>query len=61
MDGPYHPDLDHEGRHGVVDERGTPVLVIETAAAAQHMAQAMNVGAFECQARTLHAIRTLGS
>ena len=60
-DGPYRPDSDHDGRPAVVDEKGRPVVTVATAAAAQDLAQAMNVGAFEQQAQTLAAIRRMGS
>ena len=60
-DGPYKPDYDQDGRPAVVDEKGRPVVTVATAAAAQDLAQAMNVGAFEQQAQTLAAIRRMGS
>ena len=61
MDGPYTPSQDHDGRHTVSDDQGRSVVVLETARAAQDLAMAMNVGAFEVQARQLHAIRSMGS
>lgn len=60
-DAPYRSDTDIDGRHVVIDDRGRRVLVVETAAAARHMAEALNVGAFESEAKTLYAIRTMGS
>ena len=60
-DGPYKPDSDPFGRPAVVDENGRPVVTVATAAAAQDLAQAMNIGAFEQQAATLAAIRRMGS
>jgi len=60
-DPPYRSETDIDGRHVVIDDRGRRVLVVETAAAAQHMAEALNVGAFESQEKTLHAIRSMGS
>ena len=60
-DGPYSPARAHDGRPAVGDENGRPVGTVATAAAAQDLAQAMNVGAFEQQAQTLAAIRRMGS
>ena len=60
MDGPYTPSQAHDGRHTVSDEKGRSVVVLETARAAQDLAAAMNIGAFEIQARQLHAIRSMG-
>ena len=61
MRGPYEPDTDHDGRHVVRDDKGRAVVVVATSGAAQHLAQALNMGAYEQQAQALHAIRQMGS
>ena len=43
------------------DENNRHVVVVATAKAAQDLAAAMNIGAFEVAARTLDAIRKMGS
>ena len=60
-DQPYTPATDHDGRHTVSEEHNRHVVVVATARAAQDLAAAMNIGAFEVAARTLDAIRKMGS